>query len=165
MKKKKFILYRRKREGKTNYKKRLGLLKSGSVRLVVRKSLRHVTVQLVEFHPDGDKTLLTASSKELGQYGWKGYTRNIPAGYLVGLLCGVKAKQQKISAAIFDQGLYAARKGTVLFSTLKGVVDGGLDVPHDPVIFPEEERLQGKHISADLAKQVEAVKAKIAQVK
>ena len=42
------VPFRRKREGKTNYKKRLGLLKSKSLRLVVRKSNKHILVQLVD---------------------------------------------------------------------------------------------------------------------
>ena len=161
MKRKKFLTYRRKREGKTNYRKRLGLLKSHTLRLVVRKSLKNITVQLIEYNPDGDKTLVTVSSKELKKYGWKGYCRNTPAGYLVGILCAIKAKKKKIDTAVLDLGLSPARSGTVMFSVLKGVVDGGLQVPHDPTIFPSEERIAGKHISEDIVKQVEATKANI----
>ena len=38
--------YRRKREGRTNYKKRLALLKSGQPRLVIRRSNRYLQFQL-----------------------------------------------------------------------------------------------------------------------
>ncbi|HLC22607.1 MAG TPA: 50S ribosomal protein L18 [Candidatus Nanoarchaeia archaeon] len=165
MKRKKFIPYRRKREGKTDYKKRLRLLKSGALRLVVRKSLRNITVQIIQYDKNGDKTLLSSTSAELQEYGWKGYGRNLPAGYLVGLLCGMKAKQKKIDYVIFDQGLYPARKGTVIYGVLKGFTDAGVNVPHDSSIFPEEERLMGKHISDEITKQFDAVKTKIQQVK
>jgi len=163
--KQKFIPYRRKREGKTDYRQRLELLKSRTLRLVVRRSLRHITAQLVEYHETGDKTLITAHSKELKKHGWDGYTRNTPAGYLVGYLCGIKAKQKKIDAAVLDMGLYSSRKGTVLFSVLKGCVDAGLNVPHDTAIFPDEGRVQGKHITDDMPKKVELVKSNIQKVK
>ena len=165
MKRKKFVPYRRKREGKTNYKKRLQMLKSHSVRMVVRKSLKNIIVQLVEYHPDGDKTLVTASSNELAKYGWKHYKRNIPAGYLVGFLCGVKAKQANLNHAVLDIGLYTAKHGTLVFGVLKGAVDAGLDIPHDPAVFPTEDRIAGKHISAELSQAVEAVKTSVQQVK
>ena len=105
MSRKKFIPYRRKREGKTNYKKRLEMLKSGALRLVVRTSLRHVTVQVVEYNVDGDKTLVAVNSKELAKYGWKGHGRNISVAYLTGYLCGKKALKKDIKEAILDQGL------------------------------------------------------------
>ena len=76
MKTKRFLPFRRKLQGKTNYRKRLELLKSNALRIVVRKSLKNITVQAVEYHPDGDKTLFTVTSKDLKEYGWKGYGRN-----------------------------------------------------------------------------------------
>ena len=165
MKTKKFLPFRRKLEGKTNYRKRLDLLKSGRVRVVVRRSLKNITVQAVEYHPSGDKTLLSVSSKHLKEYGWKGYGRNTPAGYLVGYLFGMKAQQKKIPEAILDQGLYLTRPGTIPFSVLKGLIDSGMKIPHDAKIFPLQERVEGKHISEEIAKQFAASKANIQKVK
>jgi len=161
MSNKKFIAFRRKRQGKTNYRKRLEMLKSGSLRLVVRTSLRHVNVQLVEYSVDGDKTLLTVNSKELAKFGWKNYGRNIPVAYLAGYLCGKKALKKDIKNAILDQGLRSARQGTVNFSVLKGVIDAGIEIPHDPSIFPSEDRIIGKHISEDVEKMFVSVKDKV----
>ena len=161
MSNKKFIAFRRKRQGKTNYRKRLEMLKSGSLRLVVRTSLKYVNVQLVEYSVDGDKTLLTVNSKELGQFGWKKYGRNIPVAYLAGYLCGKKALKKDIKNAILDQGLRSARQGTVNFSVLKGVIDAGIEIPHDPSIFPSEDRIVGKHISEDVEKMFVSVKDKV----
>ena len=165
MKQKKFLPFKRKLQGKTNYKKRLELLKSGVLRIVVRKSLKNITVQAVEYHPSGDKTLFTVTSQELKKYGWTGYGKNTPAGYLIGYLFGIKAQQKKITQAILDQGLYPTRQGTVSFSVLKGLVDSGMKIPHDPKIFPREDRVQGKHISEDVVKQFSTVKANIQKVK
>jgi large subunit ribosomal protein L18 len=165
MKRRKFLPFKRKLQGKTNYKKRLELLKSHMLRVVVRKSLKNITVQAIEYHPEGDKTLFTVTSKELKDHGWKGYGKNTSAGYLIGYLFGMKAQQKNIKEAILDQGLYPTRQGTVTFSVLKGLVDSGMQIPHNPKIFPHEDRIKGKHISEDIMKQFETVKAHIQKVK
>ena len=61
--------FKRRKEGKTDYQNRLKMLKSGRPRLVVRKSLRYITAQVIEFTPKGDKTLVSATSKELKKLG------------------------------------------------------------------------------------------------
>lgn len=165
MKRKKFLQYRRKLEGRTDYRKRLGLLKSDLPRVVVRKSLTSILVQAVVYDADGDKTLLSVTSRDLSEFGWKSSGKNIPAAYLVGYLFGMKAKLKKISEAILDKGLYPTRKGTFIFAVLKGVSDSGLKVPHSDSIFPEEDRIKGKHISNDLEKMFEQVKNNIQKVK
>ena len=87
------VKYRRKREGKTNYKKRLGYLKSENPRLVIRKSLNNVNVQIIAFQSKGDKILASGHSKELQKYGWKNIRSNLPTAYLTGLLAGKKASE------------------------------------------------------------------------
>ena len=104
-------------------------------------------VQIVEFQENGDKVLLTATTKELQtKFGWDCARRNIPAAYLAGFLAGTKAKEKKLHEVIVDIGLQKARKGSVLFAAVKGAIDAGLNTPHDPEMFPSEERLAGKHI-------------------
>ena len=56
---------RRRREGSTHYKLRLGMLKSGKTRVVIRKSLKNILIQFIKYSPEGDKVLLTISSKRL----------------------------------------------------------------------------------------------------
>ena len=93
---KKTLQYRRKREGKTDYRKRLALLKSGMPRLVVRRSLQHVRAQLIEYRADGDHVLADASTAELvKKYGLKRARRNTVTAYLVGMLIGKKAVAKK----------------------------------------------------------------------
>mgnify|MGYP001571342791 CR=1 FL=1 len=102
---------KRKRQGRTDYRARLALLKSRKPRFVVRRSLKNVLVQIIEYAPDGDKVLLTVSSKELQtEFGWDIARRNTPAAYLTGMLAGVKAKEKKLKAAILDLGLQKITK-------------------------------------------------------
>ena len=137
---------KRKRLGKTDYKARFRLLSSGKPRLVIRKSLRNLTAQVITYEKKGDRVIAASSSNELKTFGLTSKRRNIPTAYLVGYLLAKKAKQKKIANAIFDMGLYAKTKGSVLFACLKGAIDGGMNVPHSKEIFPSEERIKGKHL-------------------
>lgn len=141
--------FRRKREGRTNYKKRLALLKSGQPRLVIRKSNRHLQLQLVRYEPDGDKVLITINTRMLLKHGWTHSTKSTPAAYLAGILFGQAAKAQKISDAIADIGLQKHRSGTRICAALKGVNDGGLVVPAGQEIYPQADRLLGKHLKIE----------------
>lgn len=173
-------IYKRKKTGKTDYKKRLKLLKSRKLRLVIRKSLTQTTAQIVQYGDEGDKVLVAASSSELKTFGWKMNTSNIPAAYLTGLLIGKKAKDHKIKEAILDIGLNTPTKGSKIFAALKGAVDAELNIPHSKDMFPNEEAIkcskinnflkeckgklqfsQYKKDKVDPMKNFEAVKAKI----
>jgi len=145
--KKTVVPHRRRRELKTDYHKRFRLLKSGKPRIVVRKSVKNILCQVVEYQPSGDKTLFSADSKELKKLGWNAGTGNIPAAYLTGLLCGTRAKG-KIKEAVLDSGLYRSTKGSRIYAALKGAVDGGLNVPHSEDILPNEDRLKGQHVAS-----------------
>ena len=65
------VAYRRKRKGLTDYKKRMKTLLGNKPRIVVRKSLKNFTIQIIEFKPTGDKIIASASTKELAKHGWK----------------------------------------------------------------------------------------------
>ena len=146
-KKPRTILYRRRREGKTDYSKRLKLLLARKPRLTVRLTNRKIIAQLIEFNPQGDKILVAVDSLALKEQGWNHSFRNLPAAYLTGLLIGKKVLEKKISEAILDSGFKSVLKKGVLTSFLKGVIDAGVNIPHgDDKIFPPEDRLAGKHI-------------------
>jgi len=151
------VKYRRKREGKTDYRKRLSMLQTHRPRLVVRKSLQNMVCQIVGFESAADKVLVCAHSSELKKYGWKYSFGNVPAAYLSGFLLGVKALQNNVKEAIVDLGLQAPVAGSRLYAVVKGVVDAGLGVPCDKGIFPSEERITGKHI-VDYANALEGDK-------
>ena len=146
-KKPKPVPYRRKREKRTNYDKRLKLLLSKKLRLVVRISNNKVVAQIVEFQPQGDLIKISLDSNTLKKLGWKYSLNNLPAAYLTGYALAKKATVAGIKEAVLDTGLVAPLKKSKHFAFLKGVLDGGLEVPHgDESIFPSEERIQGKHI-------------------
>ncbi|MBD3209326.1 50S ribosomal protein L18 [Candidatus Woesearchaeota archaeon] len=140
------VPYRRKRAGKTNYKKRLELLKSRQHRLVIRKTNKHVIMQIVDYHPDGDRVVASVSSKRLGRMGWQHSMKNIPACYLTGLLLARASKERDVEAAILDLGLQTPIKGSRLYAALKGAIDGGLAVPTSEDVFPSAERITGAHL-------------------
>ncbi|MBS7607936.1 MAG: 50S ribosomal protein L18 [Candidatus Bathyarchaeia archaeon] len=142
------VPYRRRREGKTDYRKRKALILSGKPRLVVRGSLKNIIVQIVAAKPLGDEVLVSAHSRELmKKFGWKAPRGNVPTAYLTGLLCGLKAKAKGINEAILDIGLHSPTKGARVFAALKGVLDAGLSVPHGEEKLPDEDRIRGVHIA------------------
>ncbi len=154
---------RRHRLGRTDYRKRLKLLKSKKPRIVVRKSLKYIRVQIIAFDQRGDTVLISAFSKELAtSYGWKYSASTTPAAYLTGLLAGVRAQKQGISEGVLDIGRNKPTRGNTLFAALKGVVDAGVVCPHDPAMLPLEDRILGKHLKkTEIASSVEALKTKI----
>jgi large subunit ribosomal protein L18 len=155
------VKFRRRREGKTDYRRRLKLLLSKQPRLVVRKSLKHIRAQLVLPTEKGDTTVASAFSKELVKYGYKASTSNTPAAYLTGLLLGYRSKKAGFSNAILDMGLYSPSKGARVFAALKGALDAGLHIPHDESILPSEERIRGEHIANYSTREFEETKQKI----
>ena len=160
------VPFRRRREGRTDYHQRLRLLLSEENRVVVRKSARHMQVQLVAPKPEGDVTLSSAISTELKKYGYEGATGNTTAAYLTGLLFGLRALDEEYESGVLDIGLAASSAGSRVYAVLKGVIDAGMDVPHNPSVFPSDERIRGEHVAeymegSNLPEQFEAVKEKI----
>ncbi len=153
--------FKRAREGKTNYRKRLKLLSSRKPRLVVRKSLKYIRAQIIEFDKKGDKTIASAFSKELKKFGWKHSFKNLPASYLTGLLIGKRAIEKGIKEAILDMGLHPSTKGSKIYACVKGALDAGLKVPVNEKVLPSEERIKGEHIGKNLSEDFEKIKEKV----
>ena len=143
-----FVPFRRRREGKTDYYRRLKLLLSDRPRMVVRRTNRQIIIQLVTAELTGDRTLVAAYSSELSAFGWKGSLGNTPAAYLTGMLFATRAQEAGYTEAILDIGLARASPGARVFAALKGAVDAGLEIPHGESILPSEERIRGSHIAA-----------------
>lgn len=144
MRKTKIIQFKRKRKGLTNYKKRLDLLKSKKPRLTIRKSLKNLIIQLIQYQPKGDKIILSTHSKELRKFGWKPHLNNIPSSYLTGLLCGIKLKKKNITDFVIDIGFTRKTKGSSIFTAIKGIHDSGIKLHIQEI---SEERIKGSHIS------------------
>jgi large subunit ribosomal protein L18 len=142
------LAFRRRREGKTDYRARLKLISLEKSRMVVRITNNHTIVQIIDVAQDGDETLVSAHSKELQKIGWLGSGKNTSAAYLTGFLCAKKALEAGIDEAVLDIGLKSSIKGAKIYAALKGAVDAGLYVPHNDSILPADERIRGEHVAA-----------------
>jgi len=140
------VRLRRQREGKTNYPKRLNLLKSHKTRVIIRRSNKSFTVQFIEFHEKGDKIISHTTSSKLAKKGWKYNPGSLPSAYLIGVIAGKQALSKGIKEAIMDAGLHSSTKGSSIYAVLKGIIDSGVSVPFDKEIIPKDERLKGEHI-------------------
>jgi len=137
------VPYRRRREGRTNYKSRLALLKSGVPRAVVRRSRNLIRVQFVKYDPAGDRILAAVDSSMLEPFGWKAGRSNMASAYLIGYLGGRKALERDIDEAVLDIGIVMPIAGSRAFAVLKGMVDAGVHIPHSEDALPVEERISG----------------------
>jgi len=155
------VPFRRRREGRTDYRHRARLLRSGKPRAVVRKTLNQTIVQIIEPEAPGDRVIASAASRELRKHGWAPGTGNVPAAYLTGFLAGRRAIGRGVTEAVLDIGLHSPTKGARVFGALKGLLDAGLTIAHSPEILPSAERLRGVHIGEPLAQAVEATKSKL----
>ena len=141
------ISFRRRREGKTNYHRRLKLIISRRKRLVIRCSNKHTVVQVVDALIQGDKILTQSHSSQLEKhFGWVYNSGNMPSAYLAGYLCGLRTKKAKIDDIILDIGIIVHNER--IKSAFRGFLDAGNEVPHDEKWFPEslEGRVNGSHI-------------------
>jgi len=92
------VKYRRRREGKTDYRARKRLVaqeknkyQSHRYRLVVRLTNTTVITQIIYSEIDGDHVLVSAYSSELERYGLKVGLKNYAAAYATGLLVARRA--------------------------------------------------------------------------
>jgi len=156
------VHFRRRREGKTDYRVRLRLLKSGQPRAVVRLTDRRVRVAIVEYDATGDRVVAAADSKELDGIAFPASSlASTPAAYLTGYLAGLRAKSTGTEEAILDAGLRHPTRGGRLAAALKGLLDAGLEIPHGESGFPSADRLNGAHLAKPLATPLEAFKLKL----
>lgn len=139
---------RRRIENKTNYKRRLGLLKSNSLRLVIRKTNKYLTLQIIESRDSEDKVVYSATTKDLLKLGWskekEGSLKSTTASYLAGLLLGKKAKDVK-GRLVLDLGLIPNTKGSRVYAAVKGIADSGIKINYDEKVVPSKESIEGKN--------------------
>lgn len=171
------VKWRRRREGKTDYFSRRRLLSqdkrkynSPKYRIVIRITKRNIICQFVQPRIQGDHILKSVYSKDLKKFGIYSGKTSFPASYTIGLLLskkvskekwflrGEKNKSKKNLNAILDIGLARVTTGNKVFSVMTGIVDGGINVPHNEKRLPGykkneifqtnllNERIKGKHI-------------------
>ena len=161
----KTIQKRRRRENKTDYSKRLKLLKSEKPRLVFRRTNLYIISQYVESIEAQDKIVFGITSKKLLNYGWpenfKGSLKSIPAAYLTGYLTAKKILKEKLKTPIIDFGMLRTNHKTKVFAYLKGLIDAGIEISCKEEAFPDEEAIEGKHLKEDFTKSFNEIKSKI----
>ena len=157
------LRFKRRRNGRTDYRRRMRMLRGGVPRAVVRVSNTQVTCQLVEFGRDGDSILASVSGNTLAKHGWPADAsrKSVPACYVAGYALAKSAIAAGHDSAILDIGLAASSPGSRIFSALRGMVDAGLDVPHGEDVLPDDDRINGTHIDDSIAAAVEAAKKAI----
>ncbi|VVB71075.1 50S ribosomal protein L18 [uncultured archaeon] len=144
------VHFRRRREGKTDYVKRLALVKSGRTRLIVRKSNRNMIIQFIDWNPKGDVTKVHVESLKI-----KGLAPvvNTQTAYITGFIAGKKAMEKGIKDFILDLGLNKSSKANVLYAAVKGVLDSGLKGTVGEEMLPEKARLEGQHLKKKISIQ------------
>ena len=155
---------RRRRENKTDYKLRKGLLESKLPRIVIRVTNKYFIVQIVESLEGQDKVIQGVTSRDLLSKGWDkkyiGSLKSIPVGYLSGLLLANKIKN-KNQEYLVDLGMIRTISGNRAFSVVKGLIDGGVKINAKDSIFPKKEILNGEHLKPEVRKLISEVKKKL----
>lgn len=140
---------KRRRQGKTDYPHRIGMLKSGKPRVVFRRTNKLIIGQHIKSNESKDSIITGAISKELLKYGWKreGNLKSITASYLTGFLLGKKILDKEDKAeAIFDIGLQKNIKKSRAYGFLKGVIDAGIKINAKEDVFPDEKTIKGNSL-------------------
>ena len=156
---------RRRKENKTDYLKRLKLLKSGKPRVIFRKTNKYLISQYVLSHEAQDKVEIEINSKGLLTQGWpkefEGSLKSIPASYLTGFLMAKKIQTDKKESPVVDLGMMKTIHKTKGFAFIKGLIDGGLDISCPEEAFPSQEKIEGKNLKKDFSKTFSEIKSKI----
>ena len=153
---------RRRRENKTDYKLRFGLLKASLPRIAIRKTNKYIILQAIESSEAQDKVIAGVTSRDLLENGWDeklaGSLKSIPACYLAGMLL---AKKLKKGEYILDMGMAINHAGGRMYAAAKGLVDGGLKIKVSEKVFPTKEKLEGENVSENTKKIIAKVKANL----
>lgn len=156
---------KRRIKNRTDYKKRMGLLKSGLPRISFRKTNKKIISQYIVSEEARDKIIFGFDSKILFKYGWpeefKGSIKSTPASYLFGLFIGKNIIDKKLENPIIDGGMIRKTHKNKFFSFIKGLKDSGIKIDCDKEFFPPEERITGKHLKKDFSEIFKKIKLQI----
>ncbi len=159
------VMKRRRMENKTDYSKRLNLLKGGIPRIVFRKTNKYIISQYVESSEAQDRIEIEVNSKKLLTKGWpekfKGSLKSIPASYLTGYSMGLEIKKKKKKEPIVDLGMIRVLHKSKVYGFLKGLKDSGINIKCDEEFFPEDDKIVGKNLKEDFSKQFKEIKSNL----
>ncbi|MEK6908525.1 MAG: 50S ribosomal protein L18 [Nanoarchaeota archaeon] len=146
---------RRRHEGRTDYKARFFLLKSGKPRVVFRKTNRFLQAQVVISEIAKDRVIVNVSTKDLIKFGWpeklSGSLKSLPAAYLMGYLL---AKRTEIKSGVLDIGLLSHVPKSRIYAFVKGMKDAGFEIPVNEEVLPDDEMINRKTETAKLINQL-----------
>src|SRR3989344_2123520 len=161
---------RRRQENKTDFAKRLRLLKSDTPRIIFRKTNRYIIGQYVNSKAAQDSVKVNVSSKELINLGWpeniKGSLKSLPAAYLSGMLLAKKIDNKRLEKKItVDFGMNRNIHKSKIYAFLKGIDDAGIKIKADESkgVFPDADRIKGKHMKNRIP--FEEIKSKIEKLR
>jgi len=164
---------KRRRENRTDYKKRMSFLKSSSPRIVFRRTNKYIIAQYVTSKEAQDRIEYGIISKSLLEYGWpkelEGSLKSLPASYLTGFLFGKKILEKNLlkelntknQNSVVDIGLTRKIHKNRFFAFLKGLKDAGINIKCEEEFFPEEEKIKGKNLKKDFSDNFEKIKSNI----
>ena len=141
---------RRRKENRTDYLKRLKLLKGETPRLVFRKTNKYIISEYIVSKEAQDSVVMGMDSRKLIEYGWpktaQGSLKSITASYLTGYLTGKTILKQKLEEPILDAGMNRVLHKNKIYAFIKGLIDSGIKINCKKEFFPEEERIKGDHL-------------------
>ncbi len=141
---------RRRKENKTDYLKRLKLLKGDKPRIVFRRTNRFIISEYITSHEAQDKIVFGFDSRRLNEYGWpknaQGSLKSTTAAYLTGYLMGKSVIKQKLENPIVDTGMNRTIHKNKIYGFIKGLIDSGIKMECKKEFFPEENRIKGEHL-------------------
>lgn len=140
------MMFRRRREFKTNYRRRKKTLMSKMPFVYIFTSNKNVWAQVIRPAVEGDMVIAHASSKDLERSGWAFSRKNYPAHYLVGLLLGKRALKAGVEEVIYYSGLKRFVPRSRVAALLKGMLDAGVKVRVDEEVLPDEDAISGARI-------------------
>jgi len=148
-------------------------------RIVVRITNKDVITQIIYAKLQGDQVLTAAYSHELPRYGMPVGLTNYAAAYATGLLLArrtlaklkiadkyqgntsVDGSDYNVEAlvdgprpffALLDVGLARTTTGSKIFAAMKGVADGGVEVPHSETRFVGYDK-EGNKLNAEVLRK------------
>jgi large subunit ribosomal protein L18 len=158
---------RRRREAKTDYLKRLKLLKSEKPRLVFRRTNKYVISQYIVSDEAHDKVVFGYTSIELLKHGWDKSAlsglKNLTASYFLGYLMGKTIQSKKLPQPILDFGMLQSLHKSRVYAFLEGIIDSGIPINCKEEAFPEPERIKGEHLKNKV--DFEKIKSSIDKIK
>jgi large subunit ribosomal protein L18 len=141
---------RRRKENRTDYLKRLKLLKGETPRIVFRKTNRYIISEYTASKEAQDSVVMGLDSRKLIEYGWpkdaQGSLKSTTASYLTGYLTGKTILKQKLAEPILDAGMNRVIHKNKIYAYLKGLIDAGMKINCKKEFFPEEARIKGDHL-------------------